>query len=549
MKPSLVAWLSPSLQRIYPRTPPARRPVLSLQVARHAFASAQVAVRQAGPDPFRVSVAAEAPMGWEVRIRRVGYVPIPHFNTPIEPRDEDLEGRDFLPGLAPDPLFEESEMLLPGAETHAFWLTIRPGRQVPPGRHHICIAVTPETGPPRALTLHVDVSPVEIPPRKDFTVTNWFYLDCLMAQHQTDFFDRKFWRLLPSYFANMHAHGQDAVYTSVFSVGLDGDRAPSQLLHIREPAPGQYRFDWRDVARFVRLARAAGITVFEWSHLFSQWGVKHAPRLYHGQGRDSRALWPPSTGATSPTYRRFLAQFLPAFHRFLRGENLLPHSLFHLSDEPGASDLARYASARALLRELAPWMKVLDALSHKGFAEQGLTDMPVPSIREAPDFVASGIPSWCYFCCGPRGRFLNRLIDTPLAKIRMSGWLFYRWPFKGFLHWGYNYWNRAQQREAIDPFAITDAGAFPNWAYGDPFVVYPGADGPLDSIRWEIFAESLQDYALLQGLGIARDGPLMAPFRAFDDFPRSARGLESARLKLLSAGGSGFKGRQQSQSW
>ena len=37
---------------------------------------------------------------------------------------------------------------------------------------------------------------------------------------------------------------------------------------------------------------------------------------------------------------------------------------------------------------------------------------------------------------------------------------------------------------------------------GDPFVVYPGPDGPVDSLRWEVFAASLQDYALLQEAGV-----------------------------------------------
>lgn len=534
---TLSCWLSTSLRRIYPQTPPPRKGVFALQIARNECCSAQVVLRHKGREPFRVSVTATAPDGWEIRIRRVGYVPIPHFNTPIESRDADLEGRAYLPGLAPDPLFEETAMLLPGRETHAFWLSLRPGGKIRPGIYRIRIHVHPEPGHGAKveLVLSVKVCQAEIPPRRNFFVTNWFYLDCLMAQHRTDFFDRRFWRILPAYFANMRAHGQDAVYTSIFSVGLDGDRAPSQLLHISETAPGRYRFDWRDVQRFVRLARQQGIERFEWSHFFSQWGVKHAPRLYHGQGKDERLLWRQSTGATAPAYRNFLAQFLPSFHRFLNAEELLDCSIFHLSDEPGADALESYGKARALLRELAPWIKVHDALSHKEFAVRGLTDVPVPSINVAPDFVRSGIDCGCYFCCGPRGGFLNRLMDTPLAKIRMSGWLFYRWPFKGFLHWGYNYWNRAQKREPIDPFALTDAGAYPNWAYGDPFVVYPGADGPLDSIRWEIFAESLQDYALLQGLDIDRDGSLLAPFRSFEDFPKNDRWLSRARQRLLTS--------------
>ena len=109
-----------------------------------------------------------------------------------------------------------------------------------------------------------------------------------------------------------------------------------------------------------------------------------------------------------------------------------------------------------MLQELAPWMKVMDALSEISFAREGLTDMPIPLITYAPDFVKEGYPAWAYFCCGPRGRYVQREFDTPLTKTRMIGWLFYRTRVRGFLHWGYNYWYRSQTRELIDPYRVAD---------------------------------------------------------------------------------------------
>ena len=175
----------------------------------------------------------------------------------------------------------------------------------------------------------------------------------------------------------------------------------------------------------------------------------------------------------------------------------------------------------------------MDALSDIRYGREKVTDMPVPSIRAALDFVAEGIPCWCYYCCGPRGRFVQRLLDTPLPKIRMNGWLFYRWPLKGFLHWGYNYWYQSQTRLKVDPYSVQDGLKWPGWAYGDPFQVYPGAEGPVDSIRWEVFAESLADYALLQTLGVPRDHPLLSDLKSFEDFPKCADWILAARRKLL----------------
>ncbi len=179
-------------------------------------------------------------------------------------------------------------------------------------------------------------------------------------------------------------------------------------------------------------------------------------------------------------------------------------------------------------------MQVMDALSEIEFARARLTDMPVPSVRTALDFVKEGIPCWCYYCCGPRDAYIQRLLDTPLPKIAMHGFLFYRWPFHGFLHWGYNYWYQSQTRNMIDPYTVQDGGFWhKGWAYGDTFMVYPGANGPVDSMRWEVFAEALRDYRLLQALGVERNDPLLKPIKTFEDFPKTEVWRNKTRAALF----------------
>jgi hypothetical protein len=525
------AWLATSLVRHYPATPPKTRSRMTVEVARNERFHFQVAARHDSLNVEILALTAAAPKGWQVRVRRVAYVPMAHLNTPTMPTDADLEGREHIPGFVPDPLLDLQTVRMGSAETHAFWVTVVPAKSVTPGDHDIDLQIGPEGGRTKRLVLTARVSPVRIPKRRNFRVTNWFYIDTLIDRYQARPGQKRFWTVLDAYLRNLVEHGQDTVYTSVFSVQLDGERTPSQLLRVTRGADGTYQFDWRHVRRFVKAARAAGIGYFEWSHFFSQWGVARALKVYEGDCADGVLLWPRKTKATSPVYREFLAQFLPAFHQFLKKEKLLACSYFHVSDEPSSDHLENYKAAREMLRELAPWMKVMDAMSHLDVAEH--TDMPIPSIGAGLKFLDADIDCWCYFCCGPRGAFLNRLMDTPLPKMRMVGWLCYRWPFKGFLHWGYNYWNRCQQNEPIDPFAVSDGGNWPGWPYGDTFQVYPGEDGPIDSIRWETFASGLQDYALLQGRRTDRDGKLLAACRSFEDFPKAEAWLTKARHALL----------------
>lgn len=488
----------------------------------------------------RAELSATAPDGLDVRIRRIGTVPMPHFNSETDPDPLDLDGIGAVPGLVPDPLFDESALLLGPGESAGFWVSVRIPETLAPGLYPIALRVDWKTGTwrpdreqkPVLRTVRIRVHDLTLAPRTGFHVTQWFYADAIFDRYGTDYSQPRFWELCKAFLTNMAEHGQDSAYVPVFTPPTDGVKRPSQLLGIRPGPRGTYRFDWSLVRRYVRLAKACGLTHFEWTHLFSQWGVRNALRIYKGHGETEELLWPAETEATSDVYRNFLKRFCPAFRSFLEKEGILDVSFFHLSDEPsGPEALQAYRNARTMMREVAPWMKFMDALSEIEYGRE--LDMPIPVIKTALDFRAAGIESWCYYCCGPRGPYLNRLLDTPAAKILMHGFLFYRWPFKGFLHWGYNFWQKTMSRTMIDPFTVTDGANWPAWAYGDTFLVYPGENGPIDSIRWELFADAMQDFRLLQTLGVSRDDPLLAPIESFRDFPKDPAWRDKARKALF----------------
>lgn len=531
-------WLCDAHDRIFPTNNPQNDAPLILDVARGERVAFQAAVSGASElgaaAPVTLHGTVESP-SLPVRIRRVGFVPVAHHNTGTPP--DETDGVGHIPGFVPDPLFDTPTAVLAAGETVAFWFTVSVPSDCPVGKHpvHVILRETePTANPPLRLTATIHVYAVTLQPRRNFPILQWFYNDAILDWYGLHPFEDAFWERVAPFMRNLVEHGQDSIYAPLFTPPLDGVKRPTQLLAVTRTAADTYAFDWTDVKRYVDLARDCGIRYFEWTHFFTQWGVKHAIRVYAGQGEGEQLLWPPETGATSDTYRTFLAQLLPAFKSFLDRENLLADSFFHVSDEPhGEEARTHYVAARERLRELAPWMRTLDALSEIEYGRDKLTDMPVPSISVTKAFREAGIPCFTYFCCGPRGRHINRLLDTPLAKLRMLGWLCYRFETLGFLHWGYNYWQRRGERTLIDPFTEQAACDWPGWAYGDTFVVYPGPDGPIDSIRWEIFAESFQDYALLQTLNMQPDDPRLAVFEDFDRFPKNRDWLRAMRRELL----------------
>jgi hypothetical protein len=309
---------------------------------------------------------------------------------------------------------------------------------------------------------------------------------------------------------------------------------PAQLLIVTEPAPGNYKFDFSRASRFIKMAKECGAQYFEWPHFWIYWGVRNPVPIYKWVDGKAVMFWPPDTDGHGPLFHNYMKQFLPEFHEFLAKENLLGRSFFHVSDEPGAGEhLTNYKKARVFLRENAPWMKVMDALSDIEYGKQGLTDMPIPYIRAAQAYIDEKIPHWVYYCGSPGDGYIERLLDTPLTKIRMHGFVFYRLGAKGFLHWGYNYWHALEQEKLLDPFTEFTAAAYPQAPPGDPFLVYPGKDGPIDSIRWEVFAESLQDYAILQTAGIKPDSAPLSEIKSYKEFPKSEKWINDTIANIL----------------
>jgi len=535
-KAPVAYWLESSLRRVYPATDPGASS-LSMTVPRAARASFQVCVRNDSLYPVGFDCAVAGADDLKPRVRLVGLVPLPHFTPNTEPKE--LEGVEHGPGLVPDPLYPETRVLVGPLESRSFWVSLTIPADAKPGPRTLTARVTP-WGAKESVEMPVALRVAElvVQPRRDFPVIHWWRGEATWDYYGTGRFDERWWELTRDQLQNMWDHGSDVMPVPLLVTRRETFKRPCQLLDVEETAPGEYAFDWTRTRRFIDMCREIGFKKFEWSHLWIYWGAENPVRVYTRKGDEFVMLWPPDISGYSDVFLNFLDQFLPEFHEFLVKEDLLDDSYFHLSDEPGEGrHIENYRKARAILHEKAPWMKgkVMDALSSIKYGREGITDIPIPVVSSAQAYIDAGIPHWVYFCCNPTGPWLNRFLDTPLAKIRMSGWLFHRLGAKGFLHWGFNYWHKMEREEIGDPFHDASNGSWPGIPFGDPFMIYPGKAGPLDSIRWEVFAESLQDMAVLQTAGVGPDDPRLADIKTYADFPKSEDWLKAAIDAVLLA--------------
>lgn len=521
-KAPVAYWLESSLRRVYPATEPGSS-ALALTAPRAGKASFQVCVRNDSVHPVGFDCAVAGADDLRPRVRLVGLVPLPHFTPNTDPKE--LEGVEHGPGLVPDPLHPETKVLIGPRESRSFWVSLAVPADAKPGPRMITARLTPWGAKESAeMPVALHVAELVVQPRRDFPVIHWWRGEATWDYYKTGRFDERWWDLTKAQLQDMWDHGSDVMPVPLLVARRETFKRPCQLLDVEETSPGKYAFDWARTKRFIDMCREIGFRKFEWSHLWIYWGAENPVRVYTRKGDEFVMLWPPDISGFSDTFLNFLDQFLPEFHAFLVKEDLMEGAYFHLSDEPGEGrHIENYRKARAILREKAPWMKgkVMDALSSIEYGREGITDIPIPLVASAQAYIDAGIPHWVYYCCAPTGPWLNRFLDTPLTKIRMSGFLFHRLGAQGFLHWGFNYWHKMEQEAIGDPFHDASNDSWPGIPFGDPFMIYPGKDGPLDSIRWEVFAESLQDMAVLQTAGVKPYDPRLAEIKTYAVFPKS----------------------------
>jgi hypothetical protein len=538
-------WLQNSLNRVYPLSKAEGGDSIELISPRNARLSFQACIKNHRAQAVNVECEVESSGGIDVQIRRVGYVPqgfITHDTA-----DSELDGVGYVPGLVPDPLFPESKALIRPFVNQSFWISLKVPDHTEPGTHTLRVKIKcAGLDEVVTMTANVDVRETVLKPRKDFPVTHWWNPDCIYDWYKLEPFGDECFRMMRLYLQNMYDHGSNAIYVPILNIRREIMKRPPQLLIVREKGPGQYEFDWSHIRKFVHMAKDIGFEYYEWTHF---WAYSHhtakavsagtPTRIYTERNGKMELLFPPDLDATGEVFANYMKQFLPAFKQFLIEESILEQSLFHICDEPLdiPEAIESYRRARKLLEQIDPSIKVMDAVYSDKYAAPGLTDYPIPQAAGATNYLTKGIQHWVYYCMSPQGPYINRFFDTPLIKVRMQGLIFYKLRTLGFLHWGFNYWYvlhdgfDPETQTMLDPF--TDGSAGGKAPYGDAFVVYPGPDGPIDSIRWEIFAEAMQDYALLQTLGVNPEDDKLQPIVTYGDFPKSEQWFREAMLKLL----------------
>ena len=196
-------------------------------------------------------------------------------------------------------------------------------------------------------------------------------------------------------------------------------------------------------------------------------------------------------------YRTFLDLFLPALMEFIRKHRLEKRCYFHISDEPHKEHLPTYLAAKQMVQKHIGDLPIMDALSDYEYYEQGVVDLPICCNDHIEPFLEHQVPHlWTYYCSGTKQPGLKPLLLYAFSAESHSGRSALSFSDPGVPAMGLQFLEQRLFLRHIDPYCVTDADcAFPS---GDAFLVYPGEEGPVGSIRGEVFMDALQDMRLLQ---------------------------------------------------
>ena len=422
------------------------------------------------------------------------------------------------------------------------WIEAELPKKVKAGEYAVTVVLTSDSGEELSRETQIITVCDAVLPEATLIHTEWFHTDCIADYYGYEVFSEKHWAAIKSFMKTAVKRGINMILTPIFTPPLDtavgGERTTVQLVDVRCDG-GKWSFGFERLERWIDLALSIGYKYFEISHLFTQWGAEAAPKIMATVDREYKRVFGWDTPVSDGRYPEFLKKFLPELTAYLRNKGVAENTYFHVSDEPNVSHMESYMRAKNVVKPFIEGFNSMDALSNYEFYEKGVVSTPVPGINHIAPFIENNVsPLWSYYCVS-QPHNSNRFMMMSLARTRAIGVQWFKYHVKGFLQWGYNFYNSRNSLSHVNPYKETEADA--QFPAGDPFIVYPGAGGRVEeSIRLIAFHQAQTDLRALTALAEKTsyehvmelvEGDLREPI-TFDRFPLSDYYYISLRNKV-----------------
>lgn len=225
----------------------------------------------------------------------------------------------------------------------------------------------------------------------------------------------------------------------------------------------------------------------------------------------------------SAEYEEVMRDYLGQVESHLRDNGWLEKAYVYWFDEPDPKDYEFVREVNERIGRYAPGIKRM--LTEQPESELlGAVDIwcaLTPEFREeiAQPRMEAGDAFWWYVCTGPKAPWCTLFTDHPATDMRVWLWQTFERGITGTLIWTTNYWTSSAaypsepQNPWVDPMSYVSGydsqpGQIRYWGNGDGRLVYPPnrdpsdrttkyLGGPVNSLRWEMLREGMEDYEYL----------------------------------------------------
>lgn len=441
-------WSEPSLFKIFPEDNPEpsqqQNPELRIFLARKERESIQIALRNNSDSPCTIQSIIS-----EIRNRQTGMSIPKNVISTYEVRFHPVVIPSYYEGPTgywPDMLYPADTIKILPQTTSAFWLTVYAPETLPPGDYKGILELQSNCFDPVELELHIHVFEFALPAMPILKTDFGFSWENALRSAQILTGEK------PNASAVASAYLQNAIEHRV---------TLRELTQLPLPKTSNYMEELSNILPKIKQLIKEGVNTF-----------------------------------TIPPQILKQPEQLKILYTFLQANDLLKLFFVPLWEYPKEDEKEKLLNTLTQWKTLAPDISVMVTTRGLSPILPESVDiwcihspvMDTPYNRYILEKIQAGQKVWWSINHAPPRPYANFFLDFAGIEHRIFFWQTWMLGIKGVHYWCINYSKEKDPQKC--PLDVIPTN-------GDGFLVYPGKEGPLNSIRWEIIRDGIEDYDYL----------------------------------------------------
>jgi len=441
-------WSEPSLFKIFPEDNPTPSPQkdsgLKIYLAREERESIQIAIRNNGNNACTVQTLLST-----IKNQQTGMSIPKNVISTYEVKYHPVLIPSYYEGPTgywPDMLSPTDTLKIPPQTTSVFWLTLYAPDTLPPGDYKGIFELQSNCFDPIELELNIHVFEFALPDSPTL---------------KTDF-------------------------------GFSWDNALKSAQHLSGEKPNASVVG----SRYLQNAIEHRVTLRELTQLPPPKTPDYAQELLNILPKIQRLVNEGLNTFTIPPQLINQPEQLKILYSFLQTNNLLKFSFVPLWEFPKEEEKEKLLNTITQWKTLCPDLPLMVTTRGLNPILPENVDiwcihspvMDTPYNRHILEKIQAGQKVWWCVNHAPPRPYANFFLDFAGIEHRIFFWQTWMLGIKGVHYWCINY---SKEKDPLKcPLDVIPTN-------GDGFLVYPGKEGPLNSIRWEIIRDGIEDYDYL----------------------------------------------------